>query len=99
MLNQTFQIDSIVSQYGTDEFGLHKYDDTIIDSVDNNLSKSSMTMDTKIIEIPVLLVNDNVWYSNPIVMIISTQQVFIQLSTENNGMVENFQIFFLYSKN
>lgn len=88
-MNQTFKIESIVSQYGTDEFGLHKYDNTIIDSVDNNLNKASKPIDTKITEMPVLLVNEHFWYSKPIVMNISTQQIFIQLSTENNGIIMN----------
>ncbi|XP_025418587.1 vacuolar protein sorting-associated protein 13B-like [Sipha flava] len=87
ILNQTFQIDSIVSQYETDKFGLHNYDDTIIDSVDDNLSETNKEMNTKIIEIPVLLVNEHFWYSKPIVMNISTQQIFIKLSTENNDNI------------
>jgi hypothetical protein len=95
-LNQTFQIDSIVSQYETDKFGLHNYDDTIIDSVDDNLSETNKEMNTKIIEIPVLLVNEHFWYSKPIVMNISTQQIFIKLSTENNGIIKNLEIFFYY---
>lgn len=90
-MNQTFHIDSIVSQYGTNEFGLHKYGDTIIDSADNSFSETNKKINTKIIEVPVLLVNEHFWYSKPIVMNISTQQIFIQLSTENKGIINNIE--------
>lgn len=38
-----------------------------------------------LIKTPVLLVNEQFWYSKPIVMNLTTQQIFVQLSTENNG--------------
>lgn len=84
ILNQTFKIDPVVPQYMTDEFGLHKYDNSATESaVETKIT--SKTTNTNVFEIPVL-VNDNYWYSKPIVMNVTTQQIFFQLSTENNGI-------------
>lgn len=80
----------------TDEFGLHKYDNSTIESaVDTSII--SKTTNTNVSEIPIL-VNDNYWYSKPVVMNLTTQQVFFQLSSENNGMIFRFFISFLSLK-
>lgn len=91
--NQSFKIDSVVSHYSTNEFDLHKYDDSILDSATNTSLISEITNEN-LIKIPVLPVNEYCWYSKPIVMNLTTQQIFFQLSTENNGMrLNNFSFY------
>jgi len=90
--NQSFNIDSVVSHYSTDEFDPHKiYDDSILDSA-ANISLISEITNENVIKIPVLPTNEYYWYSKPIVMNLITQQIFFQLSTENNGMQLKKQI-------
>lgn len=76
----------------TNEFGLHTYDNSAIES-SAETDIISNTINTNIIEIPVL-VNDNYWYSKPIVMNLTTQQIFLKLSAENNGIDISGLIFF-----
>lgn len=92
ILNQSFKIDSVVSQYVTDEFDPHKYDNLVFDSAENNSVISKIT-NGNVIEIPMLPVNEYFWYSKPIVMNLTTQQIFFQLSTENNGILLKCLIF------
>lgn len=80
----------------TDEFGLHKYDNSSIEpAVETSII--SKTTNTNVSEIPVLL-NDNYWYSKPVVMNLTTQQIFFQLSTENNSMIFKFLFHFILLK-
>lgn len=82
IVNQSFKIDPVVSQYVNDEFSV---DDRGISSANINIINE--IIDENIVGIPVLLVNDHFWYSKPIVMNLTTQQIFFQLSTENNGIL------------
>lgn len=75
----------------TDEFGLYNYENFTIDSA-TNTSTISETVEN-IIEIPAL-VNEHSWCSKPITMNLTTQQLFVQLSTENNGIVETFLVLY-----
>lgn len=76
----------------TDESGLYNFDNFTIDSA-TNTSTISETVEN-IIEIPTL-VNEHFWYSKPITMNLSTQQLFVQLSTENNGiLVKTFLVLY-----
>lgn len=70
----------------TDEFSLHNYDNFTIDSATSSTGIINETVDKNINEIPAL-VNEHFWYSKPIVMNLTTQQIFVQLSTENNGII------------
>jgi len=86
ILNPSFKIDSVVSQHVTDEFNTHKYDNLVLNSTENTSVISEITNEN-VIEYPVSPVNEYFWYSKPIVMNLTTQQIFFQLSTENNGML------------
>jgi len=79
ILDPSFKIESVASQYAMDEYGSVKYENDAIISAPN-----ASVVDDKLIEIPVL-VNENVWFSKPTMMNLTTQQLFFQLFTENNG--------------
>lgn len=78
----------------TDEYDTHKYDNLILDSTANT-SVISEVINENVFEYPVSPVNEYFWYSKPIVMNLTTQQIFFQLSTENNGMLLKFFFFFI----
>jgi len=92
IINPSFKIDSVVSQHVTDEYDTHKYDNLVLDSTANTSVISEVTNEN-VIEYPVSPVNEYFWYSKPIVMNLTTQQIFFQLSTENNGMLLKFFFF------
>lgn len=81
ILDRSFKYDPVVSKYVIDESSTHEFEHLVIDPVANK-----SVDDENIIQIPVL-VNKNCWYSKPIVMNVTTQQMFFQLSTKNNGMI------------
>lgn len=81
ILDQSFKYDPVVSKYVIDESSTHELKHLVIDPVANKSVDNE-----NIIQIPVL-VNKNYWYSNPIVMNITTQQMFFKLSTKNSGMI------------
>lgn len=86
ILSPSFKIDSVVSQYVTDEFDPRKYDNPVLDSTANTSVISEITNEN-VVDYPVSSVNEYCWYSKPIVMNLTTQQIFFQLSTENNNNI------------
>jgi len=86
ILSPSFKIDSVVSQYVTDELDPHKYDNSVVYSTENTSVISEITNEN-VVDYPVAPVNEHCWYSKPIVMNLTTQQIFFQLSTENNSML------------
>lgn len=80
--------------YVADEFESHVYKNSTIEST-SSMDISNEVTNEKIIENPVTLINEQFWYSKPIVSSIITHQIFFQLSTENNGTVKK-KIDFLY---
>lgn len=92
IFDPSLKINSVSSQYVEDEYGTFKYENKALISAPN-----ASVVDGNIIEVPVLA-NKFFWFSKPIVMILTTQQLFFQLFTENNGKVLTTKVFknFIY---
>lgn len=75
----------------TDKFSLPKCDNS-----DSTASTSIIneTVDKNVTEYTALS-NEHFWYSKPIVMNLTTQQIYFQLFTENNGKTKNNKKFCL----
>lgn len=81
IFDPSFRIESVASQYAMDEYGTVKYENEAIITAPNG-----NVINENLIEIPVL-VNEHFWFSKPTVINLTTQQLFFQLFTENNGKV------------
>lgn len=63
----------------SDELGLHTYDNYTVNSATNSSYINESVNEN--------IINEHFWYSKPMVMNLTTQQIFFQLSTENNGII------------
>lgn len=60
----------------------------MIDGIDENkCSTPNKNVNKNIVDTLGSPINEHFWYSKPIFMNIITQQIFLKLSTENNGMM------------
>lgn len=75
----------------TDEFGLLKCDNSVIDATAST-NIINETVDEKVTDCTALS-NEYFWYSKPIVMNLTTQQIYFRLFTENNGITKSSIIF------
>lgn len=83
IISESFKIDSVVPSYVIGASDIENYDDSAV-----NIDSISEVIHENITE-----TSGDFWYSKPVIVNLTTQQIFCQLSAENSGKSKNLIVF------